>query len=303
MIPKRLKKGDTIGIVSPSAPVSQDLKDQFEEGQNFLKNLGFNIKLGEDVFENNNGSLVTPEEKANDINSMFADEDVAAIICSQGGETANSVLPLLDFDIIKSNPKILLGISDITVLLNAIYYKTGLVTFHGNDILWGFGKNPTTYDKQEFKRRLIKNNPEIKFNSEWVCVREGVAEGELIGGNLSCLNKLAGTEYFPNFGGKVLFLESFGGSSSPDEVEGELYHLKQLGVFEKIKGLWLGHYSHESEITYEEIMARVVKGYSFPVLACDDFGHNTPNTIIPIGARAELDAKNGKICLLDAVVL
>ena len=303
MIPKKLQIGDTIGIVSPSGAVSKELKNQFKKGVDFLKNLGFKVKVGKNALNNTLKYSATPQEKADDMNSMFADKEIKAIICSQGGANSNSILPLLDFEIIKNNPKIFLGISDITVLLNAIYQKTELVTFHGNDVMWGFGNEHADYDEQEFIDRLVKGKiGEVKHNSEWKCVRKGLVEGVLIGGNLNCLNKLAGTEYQPDFEGKILLLETFDEGDAPDDVECELSHLKQMGIFEKIKGLWIGYYNHKSKIPYEEIVMNVVKDYDFPILKCDDFGHNTPNTTIPIGIKIKLDATNKQIVLLDKCV-
>lgn len=303
MIPKKLQKSDTIGIVSPSGGVSKELENQFNKGLDFLKNLGFKIKIGKNALSTTLKYSATPQEKAEDINSMFADNEVKAIICSQGGANSNSILPLLNFNIIKDNPKIFLGISDITVLLNSIYQKTGLITFHGNDVMWGLGNELAKYDEEEFIDRLVKGKiGEVKHNSEWKCIREGVAEGVLIGGNLNCLNKLAGTEYQPDFESKILLLETFDESNAPDDVECELSRLKQMGVFEKIKGLWIGYYNHKSKIPYEEIVMNVVKDYDFPILKCDDFGHNTPNTTIPIGTKIKLDATNKQVVLLDKCV-
>jgi len=303
MIPKKLQIGDTIGIVSPSGAVSKELENQFNKGVDFLKNLGFKVKVGKNALNNTLKYSATPQEKVDDINSMFADSEVKAIICSQGGANSNSILPLLDFEVIKNNPKIFLGISDITVLLNTIYQKTELVTFHGNDVMWGFGAEHSDYDEQEFIDRLLKGKiGEVKHNSEWRCIREGTAEAILIGGNLNCLNKLAGTNYQPDFEAKILLLESFDKSNAPDLVEAELYRLKQMGVFEKIKGLWIGYYNHKSKIPYGEIVMNVVKDYDFPILKCDDFGHNTPNTTIPIGTKIKLDATNKQVVLLDKYV-
>lgn len=303
MIPKRLQIGDTIGIVSPSGAVTKETMNQFNRGIDFLKNFGFKVKVGKNALSNTLKYSATPQEKADDLNSMFADIEIKAIICSQGGDNSNSILPLIDFKIIKNNQKIFLGISDITVLLNAIYKETGLVTFHGNDVMWGFGAKHTDYDEQEFKDRLIEGKiGEVKHNSEWKCIRNGVAEGVLIGGNLNCLNKLAGTKYLPDFEAKILLLESFDESNPPEKVEAELYRLKQMGVFEKIKGLWIGYYNHKSKIPYEEIVMNVVKDYEFPILKCDDFGHNTPNTTIPIGIKIKLDATNKQVVLLDKCV-
>ncbi len=297
IIPKKLQIGDTIGIVSPSGSVTKEGMNQFNRGIDFFKKFGFKVKVAKNALSNTLKYSATPQEKADDINSIFLDSEVKAIICSQGGANSNSILPLIDFNIIKDNPKIFLGISDITVLLNAIYKETGLITFHGNDVMWGFG---TDYDKQEFKDRLIEGKiGEIKHNSKWKCIRDGIAEGVLIGGNLNCLNKLAGTKYLPSFESKILFLESFDGSNPPEKVEAELYRLKQMGVFEKIKGLWIGYYNHKSKIPYEKIVMNVVEDYDFPILKCDDFGHNTPNTTIPIGIKIKLDARNKQVILLD----
>ena len=119
---------------------------------------------------------------------------------------------------------------------------------------------------------------------------------------MGCINKLAGTEYFPDFNDKILFLEDHDASTSPDKIECYLYQLKQIGIFEKIKGLWIGYYNHKSKIPYEEVVMNVVKDYDFPILKCDDFGHNTPNTTIPIGTKIKLDATNKQVVLLDKCV-
>jgi muramoyltetrapeptide carboxypeptidase len=142
LIPAKLNKGDTIGIVSPSRPVFPELNEQFKRGVAFLEAHGFNVLVGEHIYSTTLGYAAAPLEKAEDLNRMFADESVRAIICSQGGTTANACLPYLDWDNMRAHPKIFLGMSDITVLLNAIHHKTGLVTFHGSDLMWGFGRNP-----------------------------------------------------------------------------------------------------------------------------------------------------------------
>jgi len=304
MIPKKLQIWDTIWIVSPSWPVTKNLRNQFDKWIDFLKNLGFKVKIGENVFNNTLKYSWTPQEKADDINAMFSNNEIKAIIYSQGGANSNSILPLLDYEVIKNNPKIFLWISDITVLLNVIYTKTGLVTFHGNDIIWWFWREYTNYDEQEFKDRLIDEKiGKIKHNSNWKCIREWIVEGILIGWNSSCINKLAGIEYFPNFKNKILFLEDHDASTSPDKFESNLYHLKQMWVFEKIAWLWIGYYNHESKISYEEIVMNVVKDYNFPILKCDDFGHNTPNTIIPVWVKVKFDATNKQVIILDKCVI
>lgn len=301
MISKKLQIGDSIGIISPSGPVIDDIKHQFNAGIDFFKSLGFDVKVSKNAFSNSLKYSATPEEKANDINSMFADNDIKAIVCSQGGSNSISVLPLIDFENIKRNPKILMGISDITVLLNAIFKQSGLVTFHGNDLMWGFGRNYTDYDKNEFIFNLVKGKiGSVNQNSEWKTIRNGVSEGILIGGNLGCLIKLLATpKYCPDFKDSILFLED---TATPEQVDCNLNLLKQQKIFEQIRGLWIGHYTNESIIPYEEIIMNVVELYDFPILKCNDFGHNTPNTIIPIGTKVKFDSTNKQVILLESFV-
>jgi len=133
--PSRLHKGDTIGIVSPSDPILEETRPQLSKGINFLKSIGFKVVLGKNALNIDGYSSATPEEKAEDINSMFSNKEIRAIFCSTGGSIANSCIPLLDWKAIRLNPKIFLGMSDITVLLNTIYMETSVVTFHGSNVL------------------------------------------------------------------------------------------------------------------------------------------------------------------------
>jgi len=297
--PNKLNAGDTIGVVSPSEPIENpETDEQFKSGIKLLETLGFKIKLGRFLASKN------PKEKAEDITKMLKDSEVKEIIASQGGETANALLPFLDYTTIKENPKIFIGISDITVILNAINKKTGLITFHGNDVKWGFGRKTTDYDKQEFLNTLCKSEErEILSNSERKIIREGKATGKLIGGNLSCILKLAGTEYFPEFKDSILFLEEY--KPTTEEAEYRLNQLKQIGVFNKIKGIIVGHIEDmkkSDEREFEEILLELTKEYNFPILKTNDFGHNCPNTVIPLGIKAEIDCRNKTIKLLESSV-
>ena len=302
ILPERLKEGDFIGVVSASDPLKDIEKDkQFDSGIKFLKNMSFNIILGKNL------SSIDPEKRAEDINNFFKDKKVKAIIASQGGDTSEELLPFVDFEIIKKNPKILLGISDITVLLNAINTKTGLITFHGNDVKYGFGRNPTEYDKTEFSRILMNGSKgEIPANLERKTIRSGKAEGKLIGGNLYCLLKLANTEYWPDLEKSILFLEGY--DFEKEDCESQLEKLKKLNVFDKIKGVIIGYiYSlqklNPSSKQMEEILLEITKDYDFPILKVNDFGHNTPNTVLPVGAVIEMDADKKKIKLVEDICL
>ena len=307
MIPKKLDKGDTIGVVSPSSPVTQELMQQFKQGVKFLENLGFVVMLGEHVYSTTWGYAASPQEKAEDINRMFADESIKAVICSQGGQTANACLPYLDWDGIRENPKVFLGISDITVLLNAIHHKTGLVTFHGNDVVWGFGRNPTMYDEQEFMRCLIDGKiGEIPPARERRAIRNGVAEGRLLGGNLPCLLKLAGTPYFPDFIGAILFLEAF--RISPEGCDHLFQQLKQMGVFDQIRGVIIGYIDglqndEKAVMQMEDVLLHVTSEYAFPILKADDFGHNCPNTVLPVGGEVRINTDRLTMEILTKVLV
>ncbi|HAF48203.1 MAG TPA: hypothetical protein DCL08_03050 [Anaerolineaceae bacterium] len=156
IIPQKLTKGDTIGVIAPSEPISLEQEQKLKAGCAYLKQMGLDVHLGSYLRLEKFDDANAPKRKAKDINDMFADPSIKGIICAQGGETANTTLPFIDWDIVKENPKIFLGLSDITILLNAIFKKTNLIVFHGNDILWGFGNNLTSYEEKEFTRILIR---------------------------------------------------------------------------------------------------------------------------------------------------
>ncbi len=306
LIPPRLKPGDRIGVVSPSTPVTAELEGQWEHGKEVLETLGFEVVPGRNVCSTAWGYAATPQEKADDIHQMFTDDSIRAIICSQGGATANACLSHLDWDLIRSNPKIFLGISDITVLLNAIYHRTGLVTFHGNDVMWGFGRTPTEYDRTEFLSRLVEGRiGEITPSRERRTIRSGAAEGRLLGGNIHCLLKLAGTPYWPYFTDAIYFVAAIG--IDPVGCDTLFQQLKHIGLFDQVGGVIVGYIdglqnSENAMMQMEEVLLRVTPEYDFPILKASDFGHNCPNTTLPVGARVRLDADAQQIEILEPCV-
>jgi muramoyltetrapeptide carboxypeptidase len=305
MLANKLSPGDTIGVVSPSTPVEPG-NPQLANGVRVLEDLGFKGILGKHVFANSLGYAASPTEKAADLMGMFGDPEVRAIICSQGGDTANASLPYLDWQVIRDNPKIFLGISDITVLLNAIYAKTGLVTFHGNDVMWGFGRHPTAYDRQEFLARLVDGKiGKVIPAGPRKAMRSGRAEGRLLGGNLRCLLKLAGTPYFPDFSGAILFIESLG--FEPAASDYMFRQLQQMGVFDQVAGVIVGYIDGVDNLPgarlyLEDVLLTVTQDYHFPILKTNDFGHNCPNTTLPVGARVRMDADEQEIEILEKCV-
>ncbi|MCL5254004.1 MAG: LD-carboxypeptidase [Candidatus Thermoplasmatota archaeon] len=294
IIPKRLKKGDRIGVVTPSAPLnSNELVARLNNGIAILNDMGFEVVLGRNAMKVNGYLAGEPVEKAEDINEMFADRNVSAILCSQGGGTANSCLPHLDWDTIRKNPKIFQGFSDISVILNSINSKTGLVTFHGHDVAWGLGWKPSEYDLNEFRLRLIDGmTGEVNPSGERKTVRSGSASGKLVGGNIMCLLKLAGTPYWPDCRNSILFMEGY--TVGPDDCDYMFHQLEQMGIFEEISGAVVG-YVHSLQNSpfpvrqMEDILLDVSRRYDFPILKINDFGHECRTTVLPVGAMARID--------------
>lgn len=295
MLASKINYGDTIGVVGVSNSMHLNNRyADFKRALIFLSNKGFKIKVGKYILEDYYGSCGTKEQKAEDFMNMFKDDKVKAIICLEGGETCNTFLDLLDYDEIKKHPKILVGYSDITVLLQTIYSKTGLITFSGPDFL-AFGLEYREEQYKIFEDAFI-NKKLTKFDSgHKKCVREGATKGKIIGTNLGCMMYLLGTEYLPDMNNKILFIESF--KTSINECQRRFTQLKQNGIFDKINGIVIG-YNYDLQKdgnTYpqmEDILLEYTKEYNFPIIKCNDFGHMIVNSIIPIGCDININNDN-----------
>ena len=224
-----------------------------------------------------------------------------------GGNNSNNTFEYLDYELIKENPKIVCGYSDITSITNVITAKTGLVTFSGTNFKT-IATNETDYSYKEVLKRFVEGSLEIGVKGEkYSVLQEGQAEQELIGGNLSLLHEFAVGKYKANFENKILFLEELGVETPPELVSNLLAFMKQNDVFDKIKGLWVGNYEHESGFKLEKIILDVLelpnKKYNFPIIKSDNFGHVETNTVIPIGTKARIDtSKEKKIELIENCV-
>ena len=254
IIPNKLKKGNTIGVIAPSNPIIGDNVEELEQARKIVEKDGFKIKYSKNLFSNTNGYSATAIEKAEDINEMFADKEVKMIWCAKGGENSNSTFEYIDYEIIKQNPKIICGYSDITSLTNMITEKTGLVTFSGTNFKT-IATDETDYSYKEAIKRFVEGSLKIGQPEEkYYTIQEGIAEGDLIGGNLSLTRGMVSGKYSIDFTDKILFLEELGIETDPALASNFLYYMKQNGVFNKIKGLWIGNYEHESGITLEKII-------------------------------------------------
>ncbi len=304
IIPDKLKLGDTIGVVAPSNPIIEDNIEELEKARKIVEKSGFQVKYAKNVFSNTNHYSSTPQEKAEDMNEMFCDKEVKMIWCAKGGNNSNTIFEWLDYELIKQNPKIICGYSDITSITNIITAKTGLVTFNGTNFKT-IATDETNYSYQEAIKRLVEGSLELgRKKEEYKTIQEGQAEGELIGGNLNCLHSLVSGTYHIDFVDKILFIEDLGMESNPAMESHFIAHMKQNNVFDQIKGLWIGNYEHESNISLEQIVIDVLgKDYDFPIIKSNNFGHIETKTVIPIGAKAKIDTnKSQKIELIEQCV-
>ena len=234
----------------------------------------------------------TAKEKAEDINSMFANPEIKAIFCVTGGANSNSTFEYIDYELIKQNPKILCGFSDSTSITNMITEKTGLVTFSGTNFKT-IATDETDFSYKEALKRFVDGSLELG-NTEYgyKTIREGQAEGELIGGNLNLFNRLITGKYKVDCTDKILFLEELGLETDPALASNFIANMKQNDVFRKIKGLWIGNYEHESGISLEKVILDVIGDeYNIPIIKSNNFGHIETKTAIPIGTKARIDTK------------
>ena len=304
ILPSKLNIGDTIGVVAPSNPIIGDNIEELNRAKEIVEKSGFKVKYSKNLFSNTNGYCSTAKEKAEDINEMFADKNVKMIWCAKGGNNSNSTFEYLDYELIKQNPKIICGYSDITSLTNIITENTGLVTFSGTNFKT-IATDETDFSYKQALNRFLNRSLEFEpENEKYITIQEGKVKGELIGGNLSLTKELVCGKYSIDFTDKILFLEELGYESDPAVVSNSLYYMKQNGVFDKIKGLWIGNYEHQSGITLEKIILDVFENkYKFPIIKSNNFGHIENKTVIPIGTKAEINTnENIKIKLIEKCI-
>lgn len=324
MIPSKLKVGDEVRVIAPSRTMQILGEDCKELATKRLEELGLKVTFGKYVYESDEDYMCTSiEHRVEDLNDAFRDKNVKAILTVIGGFNSNQILRYIDYDAIKENPKIFCGFSDITALSNAIYAKTGLVTYSGPHysslgMLKGLEYEVEYFKKMFFEEEEIKiesskewsndawfmdqENREFIPNEGMYIINEGTAEGNIIGGNLCTLNLLQGTEYMPNIENKILFIEDDGmaGKLFLVEFDRNLQSLIHMPEFKTVKGIVLGRAEKVSEMTKEKWF-KIIKTKkeldNIPVIAGADFGHTTPIFTFPVGGYAKLDARNGEIDL------
>ena len=317
MIPDKLKKGDLVRIISPAHSLSTINDSLMKLAVKNLEKLGLKVSFSNNCFEINEFESSSIKSRADDIHEAFKDKEVKAILCARGGFNSNQLLPYLDYDLIKKNPKIFCGYSDITALNNAIFAKTGLVTYAGLNFST-FRKNKMKeYNTEYFKKCLMQNesyviNPSQKYyeygiknaikNKGFFAVNEGNIKGTIIGENLCTFNLLQGTEYMPNLKGKIIFIEeeNISGTDTVFMFDRAFSSLCQQKDFARIKGIVFGRFQKATGITNEKLKKIILSKKEIkdiPIIAGLDFAHTIPRFTYPIGGECEINTKEKEVSL------
>lgn len=328
ILPPKLDRNKRIGIIAPADPVRGVCSENtIKRGYEYLKTKGFSVDEGKSVKKLTQKHIAGPVSlRINDIHNFIKREDIGCIMAFWGGFNTNQVLDYLDFDLIKTNPKIVIGYSDVTALTTAITTKTGLITFSGPGVISFAKPEPFEYTWNYFakmcidpkKEVIVEPSPDyaddlyflrkdddhrIKKNNDGIKMFiKGKAKGEIVAGNLQTLLVLNGTGYLPDMTGKILFVEE-DETSTPAHVDRFICQCKQLGWFKKIDGLVFGRFTEHSQFSpedpFEDLLKEYLSNVAFPVLYNTDFGHSDPIITIPNGGTCAIDG--GRIIFDRAV--
>ncbi len=314
--PKKLSKGDTVGLITPASAVT---REAFEKSVENLENFGFKVKYSENMRVKKGFLAGTDKQRLADLHGMFENPEVAGVVCARGGYGSGRLLPDINYDLIQSNPKVLVGYSDITALLFAIHAKTGLVCFHGP-----VGASEySDFTTDQFERNLIKgkNKSVIERPKHWdeieeptfdlIKINTGTATGALVGGNLSLIVSMMGTPFDLDFDNKIVFIEDVG--ESPYRVDRMLTHLLNSGKLHKAKGLALGVFAgcetkpddpdFSQSLSLREVLEDRLSNLNIPVLYGLPVGHIDDNSTLPFGVEAELDVDKARLTILESGVV
>lgn len=306
--PNILKPGDEVAIIAPSSSAALDRVNQAEEA---IKNLGLKPVMFKSCYSNHGHLSGTDEIRSNDINSAFADSNIKAVICLKGGYGTPRILPLLDYDTIKKNPKIFLGYSDITGLHMAFANKCDMITYHGPMAAAGLTGDVDEYTMKYIKKALFSNKPlglvENPDDEKMETLVAGEAKGKIIGGNLSLLVSTLGSPYELDTKGKILFIEEV---NEPNyKIDRMLNSLSLAGKFKDCEGIILGTFSGckpqfvngvQKDLDLEVVFNEIIVPYNKPTVTNFRAGHNYPQPAIPFGVMVELDATNKTITFTEA---
>lgn len=294
--PSALKKGDTIGIISPCFSFAEDEKAIVEQS---LLHRGYGVKYGKNLFSLSDSYCASAKERADDFNAMISDDDVSMILF-EGGEVSNELIPLIDYESIKKHPKIICSYSDSTSILNVITCRSQTVTYYGQS--WR-GSMYSDYNLDWFNMAFCRpERPVYKTAKGLRCYCKGKASGRLIGGYLLNFSLLMGNPYFSYCQEEkhILFLEDNIAFNSPPAVSRYLSNIDQSDFFKTVSGVIIGHYSPDFNYDFDFVIKKFADKWNLPVVKCEDFGHGEYQAILPIGQTVELDATAEKITFLES---
>ena len=312
--PARLEAGDTVGLVAPANATFNTV--ELDIARESLEALGLKVRVGGHLRDRHGYLAGRDRDRAADINGFFADDAVSAVLPIRGGWGSARLLPLLDYDAIRRNPKIVLGFSDVTALLVGLHAKTGLVTFHGPN---GMGRwdafsldfvKRVLFDAEavtfEAAPRMNDRNALVPIEGRIRTITPGTARGRLIGGNLTVLSAIAGSAYLPEWDDAILFLEDVG--EEIYRVDRMLTTLKLAGILDRVRGFIFGTCdecdpgSGFGALTFEELWADHVAPLKIPAWSGATIGHGMPQWTLPVGGEVEIDAAAGSIRMLEPAV-
>lgn len=339
--PSALRRGDTVGLVSPSGGIAQLVPHRVAQGEKMLQEMGFKTLIGTNALKKTGYTAGTAEERAADINDFFANPEVKAIVCFIGGFHSNQLLKHLDFELIKQNPKIFCGFSDASVLHFALYTKAKLGTFYGPSVLTHFGEpfGLDAYTREYFESATMHSKAigKVSASHEWTdefldwfkeddlerprrmfknsgykWLRNGVAEGLAIGGCITSIIHLRGTEYWPDFSVAIFFWEipesvaDLSKGEPVSRIDAHLTDLELSGVFQQCNGMIVGRpkgYTDQDIEQLERIILERTRDFDFPILMNVNIGHADPIITLPLGVRVRLDSSQNLFEITELAVV
>lgn len=297
----RLKSGDSIAVVNIAAPEPALFPERLDFGVSRLRDMGFRVVEANHLRKKEGFFSDHPKIVAEELNALWRDESIKAIVCAGGGVAGNAILPFLNYELFSRKPKILLGASNPTVVLNAISKVSGVITFHGPSIVWDFGDpDQPAFTRENFLNALVNGEQLIGHIPEFL--RDGEASGTLFGGNLSSIMELTGTSWFPNFENGIFAWEEI--DEDAEHIFSKLNQLAQIGVMEKLNGMIIGELvegTASQGVTIREAVLDVCDNYSFPIAWDLPFGHTAEKCILPIGAEVTLSSMTSELSIQSAV--
>ena len=295
--PLPLRRGEKIGVVAPAGSFNDE---QLKAGIEALRRAGFDVELAQGILDRKGYLAGEQEKRAKALQDFFRRQDIAAIFCARGGFGSIQLLPYLDTEVIRLHPKVFVGYSDVSILLNWLLQQCGMVTFHGPMVAMEIARGLRGRSEEFFWETLLGEKRQWQIQVAET-IRPGIAEGQMVGGCLSIVVTTLGTPYEIDTAGKIFFLEDIG--ERPYRIERMLTHLKMAGKLERIAGLVFGSFTNcegEGERGLREIVQELFRDAPYPVIAGLDAGHGEENLLLPFGVKMALDGKAGMLSLLES---